>query len=61
MSQLLFLEISSAFLLGGVAGAGLACVGYRRGEAKDANLEHRRAAAVRRQWDRILRALPRAS
>jgi hypothetical protein len=61
VSTFLFVEISSVFLVGGVAGAGLACAGYRRIEARDANLDRFRTAAVRRQWDRVLRTLPRAT
>jgi hypothetical protein len=73
VSPLLFIEISGAFLVGGVAGAGLACAGYRRSTARDPlsviistqsaseYLERCRAGAVRRQWDRVLRALPRAT
>ena len=38
MSTFLFLAISSAFLLGMVAGAGFAVAGNRRAEARDANL-----------------------
>ena len=38
MSTFLFLEISSAFLMGMAAGAGLACAGHRRAEARNANL-----------------------
>jgi hypothetical protein len=38
VSTFLFLAISSAFLVGMVAGAGLAVVGYRRAEAREANL-----------------------
>ena len=61
MSTFLFVEISGAFLVGGAAGAGLARAGYRRMEARDANLDRLRTAAVRRQWDRVLRALPGAA
>ena len=38
VSPFLFLAISSAFLLGMVAGASLAVAGYRRAEARNANL-----------------------
>ena len=61
MSTFLFLEISSAFLVGGVACTGLARAGCRRSEARVANIDRIRAAAVRRQWDGVLRALPRAT
>ena len=40
MSTLLFLAISSGFLLGMVAGASIAVAGYRRAEAREANLRH---------------------